>query len=61
MKGIKEAETKQFCPGKHALTYGAWQERQEAEIEKVQEIQAAQPDKIAELEQQLNQQKEGKE
>jgi len=58
MKGIKEAENKQFCPGKHSLTHGAWQERQEAEIEKVAEIQATQPDKIAELEARL---KEGKE
>ena len=49
MKSIKEAESKEFCLGKHTLTYGAWQERQEAEIEKVKEIQA-EPDKVRELE-----------
>jgi len=38
MRSIKEAESKGFCLGKHALTYGAWQERQEAEIEAAQEI-----------------------
>jgi CDGSH-type Zn-finger protein len=38
MKAIKEAENKAFCKGTHSLTYGAWQERQEAEIEKIQEI-----------------------
>jgi hypothetical protein len=38
MKGIKEAENKQFCLGEHSLTYGAWQEREEAEIEKIQAI-----------------------
>jgi hypothetical protein len=38
MKGIKEAEGKKFCPGTHQLTYGAWQEREEAEIEKIQAI-----------------------
>ena len=61
MKSIKEAESKEFCKGKHSLTYGAWQERQEAEVEKVQEIQASQePDKIAELEQKLaHEKKEG--
>ena len=39
MKGIKEAEDKSFCKGTHSLTYGAWQERQEAEIEQVKEIE----------------------
>ena len=38
MRSIKEAEDKSFCPGTHSLTYGAWQERQEAEIEAAQEI-----------------------
>jgi hypothetical protein len=59
MKSIKEAETKQFCLGKHTLTYGAWQERQEAEIEKIEEIQEVQtePDKIAELEARLKEDK----
>jgi hypothetical protein len=38
MKSIKEAEDKKFCPGEHSLTYGAWQEREEAEIEKIQAI-----------------------
>jgi len=38
MKSIKEAETKKFCLGTHSLTYGAWQEREEAEIEKIQAI-----------------------
>jgi hypothetical protein len=38
MKGIKEAENKKFCLGTHSLTYGAWQEREEAEIEKIQAI-----------------------
>jgi hypothetical protein len=38
-KSIKEAELKKFCPGKHQLTYGAWQERQEAETEQVKEIE----------------------
>ncbi len=60
MKSLKEAENKAFCQGKHTLTYGAWQERQEAEIEKVKEIQAPEPDKLLDLEQRLNQeQKEG--
>ena len=61
MKSIKEAENKQFCKGKHTLTYGAWQERQEAEIEKVEEIQAVQqePDKIKHLETQLEKEKQG--
>jgi hypothetical protein len=58
MKSIKEAETKHFCPGKHTLTYGAWQERQEAEIEAAQEIQH--PDKVTELETQLKKEKEDK-
>ena len=59
MKSIHEAETKQFCLGKHTLTYGAWQERQAAEIEKVQEIQQNQePDKINQLESQLAKAKE---
>jgi len=49
MKSLKEAESKEFCQGKHTLTYGAWQERQEAEIEQAQEIQA-EPDKVRELE-----------
>jgi len=64
VKSIREAESKEFCKGKHTLTYGAWQERQEAEVEKVEEIQEAQskPDKIAELEQKLAHEKkeEGK-
>ena len=38
MRSIKEAEDKDFCKGTHSLTYGAWQERQEAEIEAAQEI-----------------------
>jgi hypothetical protein len=38
MRSIKEAESKGFCLGKHTLTYGAWQERQEAEIEAAQEL-----------------------
>jgi len=58
MKSIKEAENKGFCPGKHTLTYGAWQERQEAEIEQIQAIK--EPDKIQELETQLAQEKEDK-
>ena len=59
-ENLKEAESKEFCKGKHTLTYGAWQERQEAEIEKIEEIQEAQtePDKIAELEARLKE--EGK-
>jgi hypothetical protein len=59
MKSLKEADNKQFCKGKHSLTYGAWQEKQEAEIEKVEEIQSAQsePDKITELEARLKEDK----
>lgn len=57
MKSVKEIETKQFCPGKHNLTYGAWQERQEAEIEQAQEMQA-EPDKITELESRLKEDKD---
>jgi len=63
VKSIKEAESKEFCKGKHTLTYGAWQERQEAEVEKVEAIAEVQePDKIAELEQKLAHEKkeEGK-
>jgi hypothetical protein len=56
-KSLKEAEQKAFCPGTHSLTYGAWQERQEAEIEKITEIKEADP--IKELETQLAQTKEG--
>jgi hypothetical protein len=53
-------EIKQFCQGKHKLTYGAWQERQEAEIEQAQQIQSPPPDdnKIQELEAQLKKDKE---
>jgi hypothetical protein len=40
MRSIKEAESKGFCLGKHSLTYGAWQERQEAEIEAAQEMKS---------------------
>jgi hypothetical protein len=40
MKSIKEAEDKGFCLGVHKLTYGAWQEREEAEIEAAQEMKA---------------------
>jgi hypothetical protein len=59
VKSIREAESKEFCKGKHSLTYGAWQERQEAEVEKVEEIQEVQiePDKIAELEARLKEDK----
>lgn len=46
MKSIKEAEDKNFCPGIHTLTYGAYQEREEAEVEK---LQAIQQDPIQEL------------
>ena len=46
MKSIKEAEDKGFCLGIHSLTYGAYQEREEAEIEKIQEMKA---DPIQEL------------
>ena len=61
MKSLKEAESKEFCQGKHTLTYGAWQERQEAEIEKVVEIQEVQsePDPIKHLETQLAKEKGG--
>ena len=38
MKSIKEAESKQFCPGTHSLTYGAWPEREEAELEQAKEL-----------------------
>ncbi|CAG8847983.1 6651_t:CDS:1, partial [Racocetra persica] len=59
-KSLNEAEQKAFCPGPHSLTYGAWQERQEAEVEKITEIQQNQaPDKVAELENQLEKEKEG--
>ncbi|CAI2191537.1 5892_t:CDS:10, partial [Funneliformis geosporum] len=34
-----EVESKGICKGTHKLTYGTWQERQEAEIEKVEELQ----------------------
>ena len=57
MKSIKEAESKEFCKGKHSLTYGAWQERQEAEVEKVQEMKE-EPDPIQHLEAQLKKEKE---
>jgi hypothetical protein len=55
MRSIKEAESKKFCPGTHTLTYGAWQERQEAEIEQVKEIQSTpkEPDPAQELERKL--------
>jgi len=60
MKSLKEAESKEFCQGKHTLTYGAWQERQEAEVEKVAEIQEIQePDTIKHLEAQLANEKGG--
>ena len=58
VKSIREAESKGFCKGKHTLTYGAWQERQEAEIEKVQEMKE-EPDPIQHLEAQLKKAKEG--
>ena len=48
MRSIKEAEDKKFCLGKHQLTYGAWQERQEAEVEQMKEIEQAK-DPIQEL------------
>ncbi|KLL03333.1 MAG: hypothetical protein MRECE_19c015 [Mycoplasmataceae bacterium CE_OT135] len=61
MKSIKEAENKTFCLGKHKLTYGAWQERQEAEIEQAQALQTNQEtDKLIDLEQRLSQEKEVK-
>lgn len=44
-KSIKEAESKQFCLGKHSLTYGAWQERQEAETEQLAEIEGVKEEK----------------
>jgi len=40
MRSIKDAESKGFCLGKHSLTYGAWQEREEAEVEKLQELKS---------------------
>ncbi|CAI2190018.1 18622_t:CDS:2, partial [Funneliformis geosporum] len=49
-----EVESKGICKGTHKLTYGTWQERQEAEIAKVEEIKESQePDHIQHLENQL--------
>jgi hypothetical protein len=50
IKSLTEAEAKHFCPRSHSLTYGAWQERQAAEIEKLTALQ--EPDKIKHLENQ---------
>ena len=53
IRSIKEVESKGLCKGTHKLTYGTWQERQEAEIAKVEELQNNEPDKIKHLENQL--------
>jgi hypothetical protein len=47
-QSIKEAESKGFCLGIHKLTYGAWQEREEAEVEQMKELEQAK-DPIQEL------------
>lgn len=39
MRSIQEVESKGFCEGKHKLTYGAWQERQEAETEQLAKLE----------------------
>jgi hypothetical protein len=49
MKSLKEAENKGFCSGVHQLTYGAWQERQEAEIEIITELEENKADPIQAL------------
>jgi hypothetical protein len=61
IKSIKEAQDKKFCFGEHKLTYGAWQERQEAEIEQAQEIQERKPEEntVQELERKLAQLEKG--
>jgi hypothetical protein len=53
-RAIKDAEAKKFCTGTHSLTYGAWQERQEAETEQAKELK----DPVKDLEQQWEKEKD---